>query len=289
MRPLTVIRPPRGRRRSGLCSTRPRRHSPSPCPAHRGDRAAADPQRVSTAGTSDDGRCRPRRRPAGPRTRTLTAGRKPVAKPRVTDTVTVSLLDWDDVIDRTALGFDQLKPPGLAEVAVLGADGKPVAPPTPPATGRGRSPSTAATAPSSRLPAGLCTPRSGLRWARCWTASRSPRSLRTRPIALPAGQQELLISPGAAFVVDGAQLAGSAARRIAQRPRTPAADRGVGAGPPRSASCRAAGDAGVGRSGKHQPRLGGTHQCRDSADAGRRQRVAAGLGGARGHAPAPSR
>ncbi|WP_201368478.1 hypothetical protein, partial [Mycobacterium intracellulare] len=35
-------------------------------------------------------------------------------KPRVTDTVTLSLLDWDDVIDRNALGFDQLKPPGWA-------------------------------------------------------------------------------------------------------------------------------------------------------------------------------
>ncbi|WP_155725687.1 hypothetical protein, partial [Mycobacterium avium] len=43
-------------------------------------------------------------------------------KPRVTDTVTISLLDWEDVIDRNALGFDQLKPPGLAEVAALGAD-----------------------------------------------------------------------------------------------------------------------------------------------------------------------
>ncbi len=49
-------------------------------------------------------------------------------KPRVTDTVTISLLNWEDVIDRNALGFDQLKPPGLAEVAALGADGKPIAP-----------------------------------------------------------------------------------------------------------------------------------------------------------------
>ena len=40
-------------------------------------------------------------------------------KPQVTDTVKLSMLDWDDVIDRTALGFDQFKPPGLAEVAAL--------------------------------------------------------------------------------------------------------------------------------------------------------------------------
>ena len=48
-------------------------------------------------------------------------------KPRVTDTVTISLLNWEDIIDRNALGFDQLKPPGLAEVAALGADGNPIA------------------------------------------------------------------------------------------------------------------------------------------------------------------
>ena len=30
----------------------------------------------------------------------------------------------------------------------------------------------------------------------------------TGPIKLPAGQQELLVSPGAAFIVDGVQLAG---------------------------------------------------------------------------------
>ena len=46
----------------------------------------------------------------------------------MTDTITLSLLDWQDVIDRNALGFDQLKPPGLADVAVLGADGNPIAP-----------------------------------------------------------------------------------------------------------------------------------------------------------------
>ncbi|OBK50722.1 hypothetical protein A5657_19555, partial [Mycobacterium kubicae] len=45
----------------------------------------------------------------------------------MTDTVTVSLLDWQDIIDRNALGFDQLKPPGLAEVAALGPDGAPIA------------------------------------------------------------------------------------------------------------------------------------------------------------------
>ncbi len=59
----------------------------------------------------------------GPQVRQLQVGELTTLwlHPRVTDTVSVSLLDWDDVIDRNALGFDQLKPPGLAEVVVLGA------------------------------------------------------------------------------------------------------------------------------------------------------------------------
>src|SRR6202012_4052856 len=67
----------------------------------------------------------------GPQVRGLNAaGAEPQTlrlKSRVTDTVTVSLLDWKAVIDRTALGFDQLKPPGLAEIAALGIDGRPIA------------------------------------------------------------------------------------------------------------------------------------------------------------------
>ncbi|WP_373177043.1 alpha-(1-_3)-arabinofuranosyltransferase domain-containing protein, partial [Mycobacterium marinum] len=53
----------------------------------------------------------------GPQIRSLSPDGGPQTvslHPRVTGTVTVSLLDWEDVIDRNALGFDQLKPPGLA-------------------------------------------------------------------------------------------------------------------------------------------------------------------------------
>jgi arabinofuranan 3-O-arabinosyltransferase len=128
-------------------------------------------------------------------------------KPRVTDTVTVSLLDWEDVIDRNALGFDQLKPPGLAEVAALGADGNPIAPADaarnrireitvdcdhgPVIAVAGRFVHT-----SIRTTAGALLDGQPLAALAC---DRSP-------IALPAGQEELLISPGAQFVVDGAQL-----------------------------------------------------------------------------------
>lgn len=138
--------------------------------------------------------------------------------PRVTDTVTVSLLDWQDIIDRNALGFDQLKPPGLAEVAVLGADGAPVAPARPGAAARDREvvvdcehgPVIAVAGrflhTSVRTTAGALLDGEPVAAQPCEPG----------PIELPAGPQELLISPGAAFVVDGAQL--SAAPESASTP-----------------------------------------------------------------------
>ncbi|MCV7175651.1 alpha-(1-_3)-arabinofuranosyltransferase [Mycolicibacterium sphagni] len=144
-------------------------------------------------------------------------------RPRVTDTVRISILNWNDVIDRTAIGFDQLKPPGLAEVRVLGTDGKPIAAADAAANRKrtieipcGQGPivavsgrfvqtsvitTVAALLDGEPIPAHACDPT---------------------PIALPAGQQELLISPGSAFVVDGAALSGPSASQIPTAPTTPA-------------------------------------------------------------------
>ncbi len=49
--------------------------------------------------------------------------------PTVTDRVELTLQSWDSVLDRTALGFAQTQPPGLAEVSVLGPDYPPPADP----------------------------------------------------------------------------------------------------------------------------------------------------------------
>ncbi|OBH26616.1 hypothetical protein A5693_03055 [Mycobacterium sp. E1319] len=131
-------------------------------------------------------------------------------RPRLTDTVTISLLDWEDIIDRNALGFDQLKPPGLAEVAVLGADGAPIAP------------ADAARNRLRRVDLGCDGPVQGpviavagrfLHTSIHTTAGAlldgdpvAAVPCERDPIALPAGKQELLISPGAQFVVDGVEL-----------------------------------------------------------------------------------
>jgi arabinofuranan 3-O-arabinosyltransferase len=144
-------------------------------------------------------------------------------RPRVTDTVTLSLLDWEDVIDRNALGFDQLKPPGLAEVAVLGADGNPIAP-ADAARNRTREivvdcdhgPVIAVAGrfvhTTIRTTAGALLDGAPVAALACDRA----------PIALPAGQQEFLISPGAQFVVDGAQLMTPNAAAAAGPPPVPA-------------------------------------------------------------------
>ena len=48
------------------------------------------------------------------------------------------------------------------------------------------------------------------------------QACRSEPITLPAGEQELLISPGAAFVVDGVQLAGPLADQLRTAATAPA-------------------------------------------------------------------
>lgn len=146
-------------------------------------------------------------------------------QPRVTDTVTISLLSWEDVIDRTAIGFDQLKPPGLAEVSVLGAGGRPVAPADPfrnrarrVSVGCGHGPVIAI---AGRFVHTSITTTVG---ALLDDEPVPAQPCDTQPIALPPGEQELLISPGSAFVVDGATLsAPSAARDVAGSATTPAA------------------------------------------------------------------
>ena len=144
-------------------------------------------------------------------------------KPRVTDVVKLSILDWDDVIDRTALGFDQVKPPGLAEVTALDARGNPIA-----AADAQRNRSRAITLPCGRGPiigvAGQFVQTSIDTTVGALLDGQpvAAHPCQAGPISLPAGEQELLVSPGNAFVVDGVQLAGPLAARLPSAPTTSA-------------------------------------------------------------------
>lgn len=152
---------------------------------------------------------------AGPQTVSL--------RPRITDTIRISLLDWDDVIDRTALGFDQLKPPGLAEVTALGPDGKSIAA-ADAAVNRdraielpcGQGPVIAV---SGRFVQTSVTTTVG---ALLGDVPIPARACDPAPIELRAGSQELLISPGSAFIADGVQLRGPLGAEITTAPATPA-------------------------------------------------------------------
>lgn len=148
-------------------------------------------------------------------------------KPRITDKVTLSLLDWDDVIDRTALGFDQLKPPGLAEIAVLGSDHRPAAA-ADPARNRARPINVDCAHGPVLAIAGrfVHTTIKTTVGALLRGDPVAAQPCERQPIALPAGQQELLISPGEQFVVDGAQLSGPRAAELPSA-RTVPADTGV--------------------------------------------------------------
>jgi arabinofuranan 3-O-arabinosyltransferase len=161
----------------------------------------------------------------GPQVRTLkTSGPQDLPlMPRMTDTITVSLLEWKDVIDRTALGFDQLKPPGLAEIAALGTDGRPIA-----AADAARNRTREATVDCEHGPvlaiAGrfVHTSINTTVGALLDGAPVTAQPCDAEPITLPTGEQELLVSPGPQFVVDGAALSGPLAAESTTAPATPA-------------------------------------------------------------------
>jgi arabinofuranan 3-O-arabinosyltransferase len=160
----------------------------------------------------------------GPQVRPL-AGTKTQTvdlKPRVTDTITVSILDWRDVIDRNALGFDQLKPPGLAEVTALDRAHRPIA-----AADGAANRKRVITLPCGQGPiigvagqfvqTSITTTVGALLDGEPIAAS----PCQSRPIALPAGQQELLISPGPSFFVDGVALAAPGSSDLRPAPTAP--------------------------------------------------------------------
>ncbi|BBZ65419.1 membrane protein [Mycolicibacterium insubricum] len=144
--------------------------------------------------------------------------------PHDTDTVSISLLNWTDIIDRTSLGFDQVKPPGLAEVVALRPDGSPIAP-------------ADAAVNRNRVITLACGqgPVIGLAGRFVQTSVQTTvgalldgdpvpaRPCISGPIQLPAGQQELIVSPGPAFFIDGAELDTPAAARVPSATATPAA------------------------------------------------------------------
>jgi len=154
----------------------------------------------------------------GPQVRTLDAdgGTQTISlSPRVTDTVTLSILDWHDVIDRTALGFDQVKPPGLAEVAVLDARGAPIGAADAAHNLNRRIELSCDDGPIIGVAGQFVRTSVSTTVKALLDGEPVPaKPCQAHPIQLPAGEQEIVISPGQAFVVDGVQLAGPLAAQL---------------------------------------------------------------------------
>ncbi|WP_197074833.1 alpha-(1-_3)-arabinofuranosyltransferase [Rhodococcus sp. MEB064] len=140
-------------------------------------------------------------------------------EPAVTDSIVLSIVDWDDVIDRTALGFDQIRPPGLADLTVLPrTTAAPFDPDRvielscaqgPTMTVAGQLVQTAVS-----TTAGALASSAPIRAQVC--AGDVPVSANvSNPVPLPAGSHSVSVDPGDAFVVD------SIALRVAPLAATP--------------------------------------------------------------------
>ena len=155
----------------------------------------------------------------GRQVRELPAGDSVTVKvdPAVTDSISISLLDWDERININDFGFPEKMAPGLAEVRAVGPDGAPVP---------GSDP-----APADRPVVVPCetgpTVRVGDRTLR-FRIEAGARELRDgapvravacdpAPVPLPAGRAQVVASPGLAFSVDSLSLDTPAAAEAAPR------------------------------------------------------------------------
>ena len=146
----------------------------------------------------------------GPQTRDLdTEGAAPQTvplDPHVTDTIVLSLVQWDDVLDRTALGFLQRQPAGLSEVAVLGDGGRPV-----PGTATATTDRTVTVGCDigPTISVGGTVVRTSVTATARQLASGQPVTATVcdpAPVPLPTGRQDVVVAPGPAFTVDNLRL-----------------------------------------------------------------------------------
>ncbi|WP_217900748.1 alpha-(1-_3)-arabinofuranosyltransferase [Rhodococcus sp. 14-2470-1b] len=134
--------------------------------------------------------------------------------PRVTDRIVLSIVDWDDRLDKNSLGFVLPQPPGLADVAVLSGGSDIGAAPDaaddrtitvacdvgPIMSIAGQTIRASVTATARQFLSG-----EPLQATICEGPFPVPNET-LNPIPLPEGRQDVVVDPGAAFVVDGVRL-----------------------------------------------------------------------------------
>ncbi|NLG56069.1 MAG: DUF3367 domain-containing protein [Rhodococcus sp.] len=141
--------------------------------------------------------------------------------PHVTDHVTISVLDWDELYDAAGFGIERV-PPGFAEISVLDATGTAVL-----GAGSAATADTAVTIACGEgptlsigghsIPTEIVTTQGELRSGALVQATPCGGS----PAPLPGGRVDVAVNPTPAFSVDSLRLI--ATPDNAQAPRTPVA------------------------------------------------------------------
>lgn len=134
--------------------------------------------------------------------------------PHLTSTISVTVLDKEEVLDVNSLGFAAVTPSGLSEITVLGGT------PTPPDPDR-RIDVSCLDGPGLTIAGGV--QRFSLSTTAAELSSGAPilaTPCDTAPVQLPAGEQELAVNPGPAFTVAGVSLTAAPAPRATPDPVT---------------------------------------------------------------------
>lgn len=139
----------------------------------------------------------------GRQVREVTADGTVTLDPAVTDHITVSVLRHNSLLDVNSLGFAADAPTGIGEIGVIGPDGPLPAPnPDAPVTiSCDNGPSLSIAGRIVKL--SVSTTRAALLAGRPVTATVCDPA----PIELPSGEQELMVNPSGAFIVDRVDLA----------------------------------------------------------------------------------
>ncbi|WP_018178177.1 alpha-(1-_3)-arabinofuranosyltransferase domain-containing protein [Jongsikchunia kroppenstedtii] len=123
--------------------------------------------------------------------------------PAVTDHITISVLRHDSLLDVNSLGFAADAPTGIGEISVIGPDG-PLPAPNP------QAPVTISCDDGPSLSIAGRVVKMSLTTTRAALLAGEPVQATVcdpAPIQLPTGEQELVVDPGGAFIVDRVGLA----------------------------------------------------------------------------------
>jgi arabinofuranan 3-O-arabinosyltransferase len=132
--------------------------------------------------------------------------------PHTTSTISVTVLEKDEVLDVNSLGFAEVAPTGISEIAVLGDDTSDLAADRPIDVSCADGPGITIAGVAQRF--SISTTADQLRSG----APIRATACAFAPIDLPAGEQEVVVNPGGAFSVAGVSLTADDAPRAVPAP-----------------------------------------------------------------------